>query len=71
MMLLGIHFIAITLLILMTGAVAYTLGLREGERRVRRRMEIELEEARDEQAIPPPRNPMNDQRLEVVRRVYP
>ena len=44
MFLLGIHIIAIAMLTMVVSAIAYNLGIREGERRELRREELAREE---------------------------
>ena len=44
MMLLGIHIVGIAFVVFIAGAVAYRKGVETGERRVRRRIELEREE---------------------------
>ena len=46
MMLLAFHIISITLLIMVVGNIGYKMGMREGEKRMRRKLAAEAEQAK-------------------------
>jgi hypothetical protein len=47
MLLLGIHIVGIALIVLVVGLVAYRRGVEAGERRIRRRIELQREDAEE------------------------